>query len=552
MKRHPLQLKTLNAARGNSRHSTVFTMLGSAALCLLLIACANVASLELASVSQRARALSVQAALGASRGTLLRVRLFELAILLMASVAVGAAIATWGIYALAASLPPGMALELANAIDFDTRAVLFMLVVATATWALTSLPAAWRASRANLMDALRDDTRTMLGSRSAPLLRQALAVGQVAAAVVLLIGALLYARTYIERLGLDKGFDSRGLVTLQVLPAPNASLRGEPLGDALSGVLTAHPDVIAVARTDSFPPATSGWIGGPLTIDGGAPLSQITLSYYGVTPAYFHTLGIPLVAGRWFEAHDTAAKVVVDEAFARRFWPDDSAVGSRFRVGSTGIGRVTEFEIVGVAKHVRPDRTVSEAGRDLFVFYYPMSPSRGPVSFVARLRTTNALSNMAAAVSANVDRAAIRVETVDDLYARLEGDRRLATVATAGFGTLALLIATIGIYAVMAFMVSGRRREIGVRLALGATGADIRQLVFRTSLTFLVLGALAGLTAAAAASRFIASQLYGVSPIDPTTYGVVAATVVATGALATWYPARQAARVDPAVTLRSQ
>ncbi|MEX2270263.1 MAG: ABC transporter permease [Vicinamibacterales bacterium] len=551
VKRYPLTLRTLNEVRGDPSHSMVIGMLGAAALCLLLIACANVASLELAFVSQRATALGVQAALGAGRMALVRARFLEAAILLTVSAAGGAALAVLGSDALIATLPPAMALQLANALDFDGRAAVFMLSLAAATWLMTAVLPAWRASRANLMDVLRQDTRGVFGS-SAPLMRHVLVVTQVAVTVFLLIGAVLFARTYAGRLEMDKGFDSRSVVAIQVLPAPNAALRGEPLVDAVSAMLVSHPAVVSVARTDDLPPVTAGGISGKLKVNGAETGAEVFLSTYAVAPEYFQTLGVPMLEGAVFAPGDPPAKVVIDEMFAGRFWPGGSALGSRFSVGSAGVGGAYEFEIVGIAQHVRPDRTTAQGGRDLFVFYHAIRSSTGSASFVARLRSPGNLGEVASVVRAVAGRAVVRVDTIDERYARLEGDSRLAAVATVGFGAAALLIAAAGIYAVMAFMVSGRRREIGVRLALGATGADIRRIIFGTSLKFLMAGAIAGLAAAAAASEVIRSQLFGVSATDPLTYASAAGIVIAAGALATWYPARQAARVDPAVTLRSQ
>jgi predicted permease len=549
-----LRLERFEDAIGDSRVSIIFTMLVGAAACLLFIACANVASLELAGAVRRTRAYAVQAALGASRAALVRAGLLEGAVLLAGSSAIAAGLAWLGIGLLSASLPPAVGQQLSNAIDLDARAAVFLLATAAAAWLPTSLPAVWRASRANLADTLRHDPRVMLVSRSAAWSRQGLMAAQVAATVLLIIGALLFARTYALRIALDKGFDSRNLIVFEVFPAPDAPLRGAVLDDALRARLASYPGLRSLARTTSPPPATGGGVSGLPTInDGPQSSSRVFMATRSVDPIYFETLGVPFAAGAPFTADSPPEHVVVDEAFARRFWPGGGAVGSWFNVQSAGYAGIRKFQIVAVTALVRLDRSRSEAGDEVFPMYVRLRPdAEPPLRFVARLDDPERFSDLVSVIRSVAERSLIRADFVDDRYARLEGDRRIAASVTTGFGLLALAIASAGIYAVMAFLVAGRAREIGIRLALGASPSRVSRATFGASLRFVTAGAVLGLGAAIAASRWIESQLYGVSATDAATYVLATAVVVLAALAATWYPARQAARVDPAVTLRAE
>jgi putative ABC transport system permease protein len=547
-------LERFEATTGNSRISVIFTMLVGAAACLLFIACANVASLELAGAVRRTRAYAVQAALGASRFTLVKIGLLEGALLLVVSSAVAAALAWWGIALLTANLPPGIAQQLSNAIDLDARAVVFMIVTAAGVWLATTLPSVWRASRSNLADTLRHDPRVMLVSRSAAWSRQGLMAAQVAATVLLIIGALLFARTYALRIALDKGFDSRDIVVLEVFPAPDAPIRGTELDGAIRARLAAFPGLRSLAATSSPPPSTTGGINGLLTINDGPESSvRVFMATRSVDPAYFETLGLPFAAGTPFTADSPMEHVVVDETFARRFWPGGDAIGSRFNIQSAGYAGVNTFHIVAVTKFARFDRDRNERGDEVFPVYFRLRPERDPtLRFVGRLDDPARFPDLVSVVRSIAQRSMVRADFLDDRFARLEGDRRIAASVTAGFGLLALGVASAGIYAVMAFLVAGRLREIGIRLALGASPSRVSRATFGASLKFVAGGAVAGLAAAVAASRWVESQLYGVSATDAATY-LLATTVVVLAALAaTWFPARQAASVDPAVTLRAE
>ena len=245
--------------------------------------------------------------------------------------------------------------------------------------------------------------------------------------------------------------------------------------------------------------------------------------------------------------------VIIDEEFARQYWPAGDAIGSRFKNGG-GISGITEFQIVGVSRRLRADRAATPTGENVFVVYMRLAREKHPAvtSFVAKLDDANHLDALTAMLRSISGRSIVRVDSLQARYARLEGDTRLTAAVTAGFGAMALLVAIGGIYAVMAFLVAGRSREIGIRMALGADRSNVRRLILTSSLRFVVAGAVLGLTVAAILSQAIVSQLYGVEPTDPATYAVVAALMVITAIAATWWPARRASRVDPSVTLRRE
>ena len=548
----PMRLRALGDARRHAGAAAVFPMLIGAALCLLLIACANVASLELAEATRRARTHAVQSALGASRGSLLRVLWLESALMIGASAGVAFALATWGSTALGEYLTPSMRSALVNPIDVDGRAWMFMALIAAAAWLLTSLPLLWRVWRAPVAEALRDDARVMPVTRGAARSRQFLMAGQIALTVLLLIGGLLYLQTYLARLGIDRGFDTSRLTTIEVFPPPDSGVPAADLEREILTRLRAAPGVEGVSRTSSLPPSTQAGTAGQIHVDGRpAGAGRAMVSHFSVDPEYLATVGVPIVEGRPLSASGSADEIVIDERFARRFWPGESAIGHRFRVGSTRMGDISEFRIVGLSKGFRADRTATDTGEEIYVSYIRLSSDFSPLRFVVRLDDRRRAAALAGLVRAVAPRVVVRADTIADRYAQLDGDTRLmATIAT-GFGLLALVVATAGVYVVMAFLVSGRTREIGIRMALGADRGGVQRLIFGSSLRFVAAGASIGLIAAIASSRAIASQLFGVTATDPATYATVAAFVIATALAATWWPARRAARVDPAVTLRA-
>jgi predicted permease len=484
-----------------------------------------------------------------------RIGLSEGSILLVISAVVATTLASWGIELLSNQLTAEMREALANPLDVDPRVIGFMTAIAALAWLLTSMPAVMRLSRLSVVDGLRHDPRTMPVSSAAARTRHVLMTAQVALTVVLLVGAALYIRTYEARVGLDKGIDATAVATLEVIQSPDVKRNPAELGAELLARIRGLPGVVTAARTWSLPPSTQTGSGGPMNINGQVIEGNYSIvSHYSVDPEYFRVMSIGLVAGQLFDANTPPQQVVIDERFARAFWPNSSPLGARFRLGSTGVGGVNEFEVIGVSRQMRADRVETTTGEPVFISYIRLIPNArsAPLTFVVKLDDERRLPTIAELVRSVAPRLIVRTETVEARYRRLDGDTRLAAAITGGFGAIAWIVATCGIFAVMAFLVSGRTREIGIRMALGADRTSVRRMVLGSSLRSVLLGVAVGLGASAVASQWIAAQLYGVTPTDPLTYFTVAMLIVVTALLATWWPARRAAAVDPAVTLRAE
>jgi putative ABC transport system permease protein len=548
--REPAVAAPLVAAEANARANLLLWLLMGAAGGLLLIAASNVVSLELATAMARARTHAIHAALGAGRARLVRIGLFEGALLIAASAALAWTFAGWGAGVLASSLPPAMSDPLTNPIDVDVRSLTFMIAAAFLAWMLTSVPVVLRATRPQLADVLRRDDRTHATSGAA--FRQALVAFQIAVTIVLLVCAVLVIRTYATQLALEKGFDSRNVATIRVGQQPGAATRPADLEQAILSRLQSQPGISAVARTDSLPPSSTAGIGNKLSIDGRPTTAeQIKLTGYSVDPEFFSTMGIRLLAGRIFTAADPAGYLVIDERFARRFWPDGNALGARFNMGGGGLSGASNFEVIGIAAALRVESNETPGGVESFIVYNRIPQTYSPLTFVARLDHERQLPALTTLVRSLAPGAIVRVELVDTLYERLFGDVRLAVAVTTALGGLAFIVAGAGVYGVMAFLVSGRRREIGVRMALGAAPADIRRMFLLSSGRTLALGALLGVAGAAMMARTIESMLFGVSAVDPLTYAIVVFLVGISALVATLGPAVHAARVDPTVALRA-
>ena len=546
-----MRLRPMAALRVNGGARSVFLVLMGAAGCLLLIACANVASLEVAGVSRRIRDQAIQAALGASRGSLIRAMLTEGAVLVLASVAVASTLTAWGLTLLDDQLTVAMQDALTNPLDIDVRAMSFMAAAAFAMWMLTSVPAIRRLSRLAIVDGLRDDPRTMPVTRAAARSRNVLMAGQVALTTLLLAGALLYIRTYAAKVGLDKGFDDTNIATIVVSPAPDAPLKGGDLESRVLDRLRATDGVRLVSRTGSLPPSVQSGGISRLEILGRDPTQErVMLHGANVDPEFFATMNIVIVSGRAFEAGSPRDEVVIDERFARTYWPGGDAIGSRFQLRNVGLSGVTDFHVVGISRQLRADRLVTEAGEQVYVMYIRISPTSHPMTFVARLDDPRVMARLDDAIRSVAERVTIRVDSVAARYARLEANVRLVAVLTTGFSVVALLVAVTGIYAVMAYLVAGRSREIAIRMALGSDRAGVRRLVLSNSLRFVVGGLAVGSLAAFAAASWLRAELFGVTPHDPMTYVSVGAIIVGTALFASWWPARHASRIDPAAALK--
>jgi len=437
---------------------------------------------------------------------------------------------------------------LTNAVDLDARALVFMSAVAGALWLAVLAPVLMLAGRRSPIEVLRRDVRTA-ASGGAPVMRRALTVAQVGFAVALLVLSMLFVRTYASLAGLDKGFDPKDLaVAVWSVVTPRASLAAE--ADALVDRLRARPDVEAVVRTGQDPFSMRGGMPVRVEIEGRGAASPTNLRVNRVRPDYFDVMRVPVLRGRAFRSDEPPESVILSEGFVRRFSADADLLGARVRLDASGRWR----DVVGIVPSVRHgnDGIASEHSAEHEVYEPLGSDPAGARTAIllVRFRRPAAVHLIEDAIRAADPRAAYRVDLLDDLFARqISRQRNMMRIASV-FGVLALVIAMAGIYAVMSSMVTARTREIGIRVALGATLRDVRALVLGPTLRLVAAGAVLGIVAAMAGARLVSSLLYSVTPGDPLAYTVVALVLAAMALVAVWPPLRRAARVDPAITLR--
>ena len=534
----------------------VLLVLFGAVAFVLLIACANVANLMLARAAGRGREMAVRAALGAARRRLVRQLLTESILLAACGALGGLALAAWGIEWLrhlgAVDVP-----RIAEA-SLRWPVLLFSAGVTLVTGVAVGLVPAVHAMQPQLTGALSESGRGSAGGRERRRARSVLLVSQVALALVLLIGAGLMLRTLQRLLDVQPGVQVDGAVTLGVRvggPRYQNPLETIAFYDQLTERLEALPGVRFVGAINALPFGTSGpttWLrfaSRPPT-NGPPPEAE----YRSVTPGYFAAMGIPLLAGRGFvpmDRGDSTLPTLVSETFAHRYFPGDTALGQRIRLGPnpnapwrTIVGVVGDVRDLGLGALPRPDVYVP----------FPQSPSAA-MSLV--LRTGGDPSAVVAPARAAIraldpDVPISNVATLRQLVGGSVARTRYAGSLLAGFAALALVIAVVGIYGVMSYLVTQRSRELGVRIALGARPGDILRLVLREGVQLGLLGAGLGVLAAFGATRAMVTLLYDVSPADPTVYAAVSLLLVAVVLAACYVPARRATKVDPIVALRTE
>ena len=526
---------------------------------VLLIACANIANLMLADVTARRRELAVRGALGASRSRVVRQLLTESLLLALAGGALGAIVTWWMRNGLKVLFPSNIAnldLPLVERIDVGPDVFAFALLISLATGLLFGLLPAWQVSRANLQGALKDDVRGGSGSRRT---HAVLVVAEVALSIVLLAGALLMVQSFIRVQRLQFGFDVERVLTGRVILPPyrySDSAKIEAFARELMPSLRAIPGVDAAGLTNFLP--LSGWSGGTqFSIEGQPPLTRAEQPYAGyqvATEDYFRSMGIRLVSGRVFTDRDrqgAAHVVVINETLARRYWPGKNPVGTRVVLDFPS-GQFVH-EIVGIVSDVRAFGLEEPAEGEMYFSYWQQPDAVIGIT----LRTSGDPSSLprqlrAAVWSVDREQPVTHVLTMSGLAAESLAFRRTGMMLAGGFGMLALALAAIGIYGVLNYSVSRRTREIGVRVALGATRGEVATLVVREGLLMTAIGIVIGLAAAAALTRFLTSILFEVQPGDPLTYAAVSAILIGVALAATWLPARRAASVDPLVALRAE
>jgi putative ABC transport system permease protein len=531
----------------------IFLLLCGAAVSLLLVACTNVVNLQLASVVDRTRTYAVQMALGASSASIVKSALVEGALMLSAAGAAAGALAYAAAQFISTNLPAATTNVLANRIDLDGRAFAFMAAAAAITWLIASLPVAFAARRTDVIDSLKTDARTQAGARGGVRFREALTVAEVAMTVLLLVGAVLAARSYNTLLHLPKGFDPAGLVYVEVARAPGSPEKAEDLQSRVLDAIRAQSSVASVGATSAAPPGNGGAVGGKIFIDDAATPHETTrVGAFNVDSNYLQTMRIPITSGRGFAPGEPPESTIVDEEFAKRFWPGQNAVGHRFNFGGASLNAARIRVIVGITPHVRiDDDSPTAPSQKFFAVHIPLDYAT--LRFAVRLGRgagDRGGEQLLAMLKTLLPGARVRVTDVSELYARHYGNELLAASIMSAFGVVAFVVAIAGVYGVMAFLVARRTREIGVRMALGADRGAIERLVLRSSLVPVALGTLIGAASALGIAHWARAQIYGVSPSDPLTFAGIAALVLAAAAAATWLPARHAGSVDPSKLLR--
>lgn len=524
---------------------------------VLLLACANVAHLLLARAVDRRRETAVRLALGAGRWRLGRLFLTESVVLAVAAGGSGFLLAAGSARLLSTWNPIGF-IPLRLDVAPDSRVLAFTLAVSLATGVLLGLVPVLQAGRRDLVPALRGGAGTAAGKPRRARLRSLFLTAQIALALVMLAAAALFLASLTRIRDADPGFDSARVLALDLdLEAAGfAADEGRRFYRQLPRRLVTQPGVEAASLADLAPVdlATARRGVAVAGFEPAAASPALRLSMNRVAPGYFRTLGIPLLAGRAFDAGDAAGRpgvAVVNETLARKFWPGEEAIGQRFRVADAAAGGERSVEVVGVARDVKY-RTFGEQPTPHF--YLPLEQDYSQ-SMTLLVRTAGApgprigtVQRQLAALHPHVQGFFAR--TLDDHLAFAKLPARVAAALFGLFGGVALLLALVGVYGAVAHSVAGRSRELGLRLALGARGRDLVRLLLSESLAVAALGLAAGLGLALALGRLLSTLLFGVSAADPAILAAVASLVLAVVLAASWVPARRAARVDPLVALR--
>ena len=525
---------------------------------VLLIACANVANLLLADATSRRRELAVRTALGATRYRVVRQMLTESLLLSMAGGVLGALVTWWLRDALLVLFPSNinnLNLPLVERIDIGGRVFTFALLVSVATGLLFGMLPAWNVARSNLQGALKEGDRGGSGSRRA---HSVLVVAEVALSIVLLAGALLMVQSFMRVQRLDFGFATDDVMTARViLPAYRYrdTERIEAFTKSLVPKLRQIPGVQAAGVVTYLP--LSGWNGGiDFDIEGrpsGTGADRPSAAYQAATDDYFRAIGMRVVNGRTFTPRDDRSGppvVVINESLARKYWPGENPVGRRVLLDE-GSGKVS-YEVVGVVNDVRHAGLEEPIEPEMYLSYWQGGQSIICMAVKTSLDPASIAGQIRAAVwSVDRDQPVTYVMPMAELASESLAFRRAGMTLAAGFGVLALVLAAIGIYGVLSYSVSRRTREIGVRVALGASRSGVARLVVREGLVMTGVGVLFGLTAALGVSQYLGSVLYEVKPGDPLTYAGVAIILLTVALAATLIPARRATAVDPLVALRA-
>ena len=544
---------------GNVRRP-VLTLLGAVGF-VLLIACANVANLLLSRAVARRREMAVRAALGASRARIVGQLLTESLMLALGGGLVGVALARAGIAWIQAAQPADV--PRLDAIALDGRVLLFTFAVSVVSGLLFGLAPALGTGRIDLHATLKDAGRGSAGAGAVwgrgQLMRRLLVVAELALSVMLLVGAGLLVRSFARLQTVAPGFNAAGVLTLEL------TMSGQKYGNSALVLETYHqlwerldavPGVVSSGGVTSLP-LSQYFAWGPITVEGRTPApgeAFLNADQRVASGRYFETMQIPLIRGRLFTEEDRAQSqrvIIVDEFLAREIWPGENPIGKRVRLGDAR-SEAPWQTVVGVVGRVK-QYSLDSDGRIALYLPHRQAPSRALYVVVRAERDPIALMPTVARAIHELDSdlPLYHVTTMEQRVAASLARQRFLMQLLTVFAGVAMILAAIGIYSVMAYLVSQGTREIGIRIALGATPRGILGLVLRQGATVVVAGLVAGLAAAAAMTGLLRSLLFGVATNDPATFAIVAAVLGAVALAATYVPARRASSIDPIASLRS-
>jgi len=541
---------------GNSRIA-LLVLMGAVGL-VLLIACANVANLMLTRASGRRKEIAIRIALGASRGHVISQLMNEALLLSLASAVGGTLLSLWGVKAMLAL--SGQNLPRPNEVTVDPTVLGFTVAIALLTSLFFGLTPALQASKINLVQTLKDGTRGQSGGPRASRVRGALVVAEVALSLVLLIGAGLMIKSLARLLKVDPGFKTDRALTMNIAllgskyPSANQQIS---FFDEVRHRVEVLPGIESVGLISSAP-LSGGVYAGGFSIEGREPASaneDLSADRRMISPEYFNALKIPLINGRYFTERDNQASTgvaIVSDSWARQFLSTADPIGKRIKLGGRDSTRPW-LQIVGIAGDVRDTALESDARPCVYLPY-----SQFPASSMSLVVRTGVESKaLIPAIRGEVwaidkDQPVTDVKTMDEYVSESVSPRRANALLLAVFAVLALALASIGVYGVMAYSVTQRVHEIGIRMALGAQRPDVIRLIVGSAMTLVLAGVGIGIAGALALSRVLSSLLYGVSATDPMTFVLISVLLVLVALLAGYIPARRATKVDPMIVLRCE
>jgi putative ABC transport system permease protein len=553
-----LKVTSLNQKATGKIRPALLILLGAVGF-VLLIACANVANLLLARAASRQKDVAIRTALGATRWHLIRQLLVESVLLAVIGGALGLVLAWVGVRSLSAG--PLTQLVGSAGVSIDATVLAFTIALSVVTGLLFGIVPAVQISMTRFHDTLKEGGRSVSADRGSQAVRRLLVVAEVALALMLLAGAGLLIKSFSRILGVSPGFEAKSVLTMNVsLPGaryPNDTAR-IAFWDQTLPKLAAIPGVRAVGATSTMP-FGGGWSTGTFNVEGYTPKPQENAPWGDIrlaTPGFAEALRIPVKKGRFVNEQDLPSSpqvVVVDEEMVRRYWPNTDPIGKRIYFDPPSGQPIQYIEVVGVVGHAKQEGLDAE---DRVQLYFPYK--QGPQGFMSvAIRTDVAPETIISAVkqavqSVDKDQPLANVKTMEQLLSDSVGQRRLSMLLLGLFATIALALASIGIYGVMSYSVALRSRELGIRMALGAARGNVLQLVMRQGMTLVVIGLVLGVLGALGLTRFMATQLFGVQPTDPTTFTLVAVGLAMVAMVATLVPAMRATRVDPLEALRQE